>query len=104
MDVTDKKLYCEIIAQVLIIDGMITDDERAFLDEVFARLGLSDDERRDVINHVNVDDAIEEKVARLAPEVREQLTAELEGAAGLDSDVSPGERDLIARVKAAMGA
>jgi hypothetical protein len=104
MDITDKKLYCEILAQLLIIDGMITDGERAFLDGVFARLGLNDDERRDVIHHVNVDDPIEEKVARLAPEVREQLTAELEGAASLDSDVSPGERDIIARVKAAMSA
>ena len=42
MDITDKKLYCEILAQLLIIDGMITDDERALLDGVFARQNPGD--------------------------------------------------------------
>jgi len=99
----DKRLYCEIIAQLLLIDGAVTDDERAFLDGVFHRLGLGVADRVAVYNNVNVDDRIEEKVARLSAEVRASLTRELEGAAGLDDDVSPGERDLIARVKEAMG-
>lgn len=98
----DKRLYCSILAQLLIIDGAVTDDERAFLDAVFRRLGLGVADRQAVYNSVNVDDSIEEKVRRLSPEVRAELTRELEGAAGLDSDISPGERDLIERVRVAM--
>lgn len=100
--IEDKRLYCEIIAQLLLIDGSVTDGERAFLDGVFNRLGLGVADRVAVYNNVNVDDRIEEKVARLSADVRASLTRELEGAAGLDYDVSPGERDLIARVKEAM--
>lgn len=102
MELSDKKLYCEVIAQLLIIDGAVTDDERAFLDAVFDRLGLTGEERRDVFNHVNVDDSVEDKVRRLSPAIRAELTRELQGAAGLDDDVSPAERDLIARVREVM--
>ncbi len=102
MTTDDKRLYCSILAQLLIIDGAVTDDERAFLDAVFLRLGLGVADRQAVYNSVNVDDSIEEKVRRLSPEVRAELTRELEGAAGLDSDISPGERDLIERVRVAM--
>ncbi|MCA9634994.1 MAG: hypothetical protein KC420_03060 [Myxococcales bacterium] len=102
MDINEKKLYCEIVAQLLIIDGAITDDERAFLDQVFGRLGLDADERRDVIHHVNVDDDIEAKVQRLAPDVRAALSAELEAAAGADHEILGSERDIIARVRATL--
>ena len=102
MTTEDKRLYCEIIAQLLIIDGAVTDDEHAFLDAVFRRLGLGVADRQAVYNGVNVDDSIEDKVRRLSPWVRAELTRELERAAGLDRDVSPGERDLIERVREAM--
>lgn len=104
MELGDKKLYCEVIAQLLIIDGAVTDDERAFLDAVFDRLGLGVDDRREVFGRVNVDDRIEDKVRRLRPEIRAELTRELSAAAGLDDDVSPAERDLIARVREVMEA
>ncbi|MEZ4451356.1 MAG: hypothetical protein R3B09_17890 [Nannocystaceae bacterium] len=104
MELSDKKLYCEVIAQLLIIDGAVTDEERAFLDAVFDRLGLTAQDRRDVVHHVNVDDKVEDKVRRLSPAIRDELTRELAGAAGLDHDVSPAERDLIARVREVMAA
>ena len=68
MTTDDKRLYCSILAQLLIIDGAVTDDERAFLDAVFLRLGLGVADRQAVYNSVNVDDSIEEKVRRLSPD------------------------------------
>lgn len=102
LDINQKKLYCQIMAQLMIIDGAVTDDERARLSEVMDRFGLSEAERQDVYNHVNVDDNIEEKVRRLDSDVIEELTRELEVVAGVDGDVSPGEVDIISRIRRAL--
>ncbi len=102
MDLNQKKLYCQLIAQLVLIDGAVTDAEHQFLNAAMNRLGLDAEDRRDVINNVNVDDDVEAKARALDPVVLRELTAELEQVAEVDGDVSPGERDIIARIKGAL--
>ncbi|MCA9691661.1 MAG: TerB family tellurite resistance protein [Nannocystaceae bacterium] len=102
MDLDQQKLYCQVLAQLLIIDGAVTDAEHQFLQDAMDRLGLDAAARQDVYNHVNVDDPIEQKIAALDPEARRQLTEELERAVIVDGEVSPGERDILDRIRAAL--
>ena len=45
MDPKDRILYVQILAQMLIADGVLADEERAHLDRVMDSLGMPDDER-----------------------------------------------------------
>lgn len=98
----DKILYCQIVAQIIIADAAITDEEHAFLGRLMDRLGLQGDTRQAVFNGVNYGDPVEDKVANLAPELRKQLVEELEQAAGSDGTVDKREQALIEQVRAAL--
>lgn len=98
----DKILYSQIVAQIIIADAQITDDERDFLERLMDRLQLDADGKRAVFNGVNYGDPVDDKVAQLAPELRKQLVGELEQAAGADGNIDKREAALIEQVKAAM--
>ncbi len=97
----DKILYCQIVAQVVIADAAVTDDERAFLDRLMNQLGLEGEARRAALQ-VDYGDPVEDKVAKLDPELRQSLVEELEVAAGADGNVDKRETALIESVRAAL--
>jgi uncharacterized tellurite resistance protein B-like protein len=92
---------CLLVSKVLVADGMVTDDERAFLDGVMTKLGLDPDERRGVIELEGWDDA-EAVVAALSIDERLALIEMLVDAASSDGHLSPNELATIKRVEAAL--
>ncbi|HEY5934944.1 MAG TPA: TerB family tellurite resistance protein [Kofleriaceae bacterium] len=93
---------CLVVSSVLVADGMMTDDERAFLDELIAELGLSADERRSVIELEGVDEA-NALVTRLPADERRAIVEQLVDAASADGKLSPHELAAIKKVSDALG-
>lgn len=102
-DKSQDRLFCEIVAQLIIADAAVTDDERAFLDRLMDRFDFDDDDRRAVFGAVDIGQPIGDRLARLDEEHREQLLAELEAAAEIDGEVGRGEAEILDEVRAALG-
>jgi uncharacterized tellurite resistance protein B-like protein len=91
-----------LLAKVLVADGMITADERNFLDAAVGRLGLTEDERAQVASLEGWDDA-ETVVAKLAEDERRAWLDVLVEAASADGRLSKLEVDVVRRISAALG-
>lgn len=96
----DEVVRSRIVAQLLIVDGQLTDDERSFLFKLMGRLELSAEEQAEVIDSVNVDDSIEEILAAVSVESRAAMIEDLKAAAEADGHTGPGEAAIIERVVA----
>jgi uncharacterized tellurite resistance protein B-like protein len=98
----EKVAKCLLIAKVLVADGMMTDDERSFLDGVMTAEGLDADERRRVIELDGWDDA--ERLVRALPiEQRRALIGQLVDAASADGRLSGHELATIRQLSADLG-
>lgn len=98
----EKVAKCLLIAKVLVADGIMTDDERDFLDAVMAAEGLDADERRQVIELDGWDDA--ERLVRALPiEQRRALIEQLVDAASADGRLSSHELATIRQLSAELG-
>lgn len=93
---------CLVVSSVLVADGMMTDDERAFLDELIASFGLSDDERKIVIELEGIDEA-QALVAKLPEDERRAIVEQLVDAASADAKLSPHELAAIQKVATTLG-
>ena len=102
MDLAQKKLYCEVVAQLLIVNASLKDEERTFLEQLMNRLGLDAQAKQDVINHVNFGDPVGEKVLRLEPAARASLVEDLRSASLVDGDLAPRKARFIAKVQSAL--
>ena len=98
----EKVAKCLLIAKVLVADGMMTDDERSFLDGVMAAEGLDADERRRVTELDGWDDAAR-LVSELPVEQRRALIAQLVDAASADGRLSAHELATIRQLSADLG-
>jgi uncharacterized tellurite resistance protein B-like protein len=92
---------CLLVSKVLVADGMMSDDERAFLSSMMTKLGLTDDERRRVIDLEGWDEA-EPIVNALSEDERRELVEMLVDAASADGRLSPHELATVKRVSAAL--
>jgi uncharacterized tellurite resistance protein B-like protein len=93
---------CLLVAKVLVADGMMTDEERAFLDAIVRQLGLTDDERRLVTELDGMAEA--EAVARVLPAHDKQALLDmLVDAAAADGRLAPLEMGVVTRLRAALG-
>lgn len=98
----EKVAKCLLIAKVLVADGMMTDDERGFLDAMMAAEGLDPDERRQVIELDGWDDA--ERLVRALPiDQRRALIEQLVDAASADGRLSGHELATIRQLSADLG-
>ncbi|HEX4452948.1 MAG TPA: TerB family tellurite resistance protein [Kofleriaceae bacterium] len=93
---------CLLVSKVIVADGMVMDDERAFLDAMMTKLGLDAEERRGVIELEGWDDA-EAVIAALPLDDKLALIEVLVDAASADGHLSPTELATIKRVEAALG-
>ena len=100
MDVKTAK--CLLVAKVLVADGMMTENERAFLDEVMEKIGLGPLERRRVIDLEGWDEA-EPVVAKLSIDEKREVIAMIVDAASADGKLSPLEIATVKRITAALG-
>ena len=99
---TTNVAKCLVVSKVLVSDGIMGDDERAFLDGVIRSLGLTDDERRRVIDLEGLDEA-DAIVRQLPIDERRELLALLVDAAGADGKLSPHELQTVKKLTAALG-
>ncbi|MBA2542557.1 MAG: TerB family tellurite resistance protein [Deltaproteobacteria bacterium] len=93
---------CLVVSKVLVADGMMTGEEREFLDGMMATLGLSDGEKRTVYDLEGIDDA-DALVKTLPLEERQDIISQLVDAASADGKLSPLELDVVKRVTKALG-
>ena len=93
---------CLVVSKVLVADGMMTDEEKAFLDGMMTSLGLSDTEKRSVHDLEGIDDATA-LVKQLPAEERQDIVSQLVDAASADGKLSPLEMDVVKRVTKALG-
>jgi uncharacterized tellurite resistance protein B-like protein len=91
-----------VVSKVLVADGMMTQDERDFLAGFLDTLGLTEEQRRGVIELEGIDDA-EAVVRELPLEERRAILSTLVDAAAADGTLSPHELEVVKRVTAALG-
>ena len=103
MDSNDKKLFVQILAQTLIADGVLADEERSHLDRIMDSLKMPEDERRAALKEVSIDSPVEERVNALSDEAKSGLLSEVEKALRIDGEMSNSEKLLLERVKNLVG-
>jgi uncharacterized tellurite resistance protein B-like protein len=86
-----------LVAKVLVADGMMQDEERAFLDTVMNSLGLTADERKAVTELDGMDEAHKFALA-LPKEERQQIVEMLVDAASVDGKLSQYEMGVVKRL------
>ncbi|MBX3273621.1 MAG: hypothetical protein KF729_25380 [Sandaracinaceae bacterium] len=99
MDAKDRVLYVQILAQMLIADGILADEERAHLDRVAASLGMPEEEKQAALRGVSIDSPVEERVRALSAGARSSLLAEVKKALSIDGEMSNSEKWFLARVE-----
>ncbi len=92
---------CLLVSKVLVADGMMSDDERAFLTSMMDNLGLTDEERRRVIDLEDWDKA-EPIVLALPEDDRRAILDLLVDAASADGRLSPHEMAAVKKVSVAL--
>ena len=93
---------CLLVAKVLVADGMMTENERSFLEVAMTHLKLDADDRQKVLDLEGLDDA--ELVVMTLPEKdRREFLSTLVDAASADGKLSPLEAATVKRITAALG-
>lgn len=98
----DNRLFCEIVAVLLISDAQVTDSEQRFLDRLMKRFDFTAEDRQAVFNAVNIGESVEGRLRQLSADRRPELLAELEAAAIADGEIGRAEQDIIDEVRAVM--
>lgn len=93
---------CLLVSKVLVADGIMTENERAFLDRAMRGFGLDDAERRAVLDLEGWDRA-EPVVAKLPMEERQAFLSSLMDAASSDGRLSPLEAKAVQAISKALG-
>lgn len=102
-DKVQDRIFCEIVAQLLIADAAVTDDERAFLERLMERFDFDAADRSAVLGAVDIGQPIDDRLARLDEEHRAALLGELEAAAAIDGEVGRGETEILEEVRRVLG-
>jgi uncharacterized tellurite resistance protein B-like protein len=97
-----KVAKCLLISKVLVADGMMTENERVFLDKFMRGLGLDDAARRQVVN-LEGWDAAEPVVAALSMDEKRAFVSQLVDASSADGKLSPLELQAVKKITAALG-
>jgi hypothetical protein len=95
-DRAEKLACCRVIARLLAADGALDATERAFLDETMQRHGLGASECDQVLSPTGT---LEDDLAAVGPDAREELMRYLEAAAALDGRLAPEEAAILERVR-----
>jgi uncharacterized tellurite resistance protein B-like protein len=95
-------IYCQIVAQLIIADAVLTDEEHNFLVRLMDRFGFDDNDRKAVVNAVDIGQPIDDKLKLLDDESRRGLLDELVAVAMIDGDMAEGEAEIIATVRRAI--
>jgi uncharacterized tellurite resistance protein B-like protein len=97
-----KVAKCLLVSKVLVADGIMTENERVFLDKMMRGLGLDEGERRRVLDLEGWDEA-EPVVAKLSTDEKREFISMLVDASSADGRLSPLELATVKRITAALG-
>lgn len=97
-----KVAKCLLVSKVLVADGIMTENERLFLDKVMKSFGLDEAQRRIVVQLEGWDKA-EAALTALTTEQKRELIATLVDASSADGRLSPLEMQAVKRITAALG-
>ncbi len=93
---------CLLLSKVLAADGIMTENERAFLDSAMKKLGVKDDERRGIHDLEGWDEA-ESALTGASEEEKREIVSSLVDAASADGRLSPLEMAMVKRISKALG-
>jgi uncharacterized tellurite resistance protein B-like protein len=100
MDLSVAK--CLLVSKVLVADGLMTENERAFLAEVMEKMGLTAEQRRKVIDLEGWDEA--EPIAKaMSEDDKRALVDMMVDAASADGRLSPLEMAAVKNITKALG-
>jgi uncharacterized tellurite resistance protein B-like protein len=103
MDTNDKIRICKVVSHAILSDLQVTDAERTFINELMAKYGLSDEQKKDVMAR-NFDEDPAELVAGISGfDNTNALVVELIMAVAADGELSKTERQILDRVATAIG-
>ncbi len=91
-----------LVSKVLVADGIMTENERAFLDRLMKKLELDEAQRNSVVN-LEVIDQAEEIVAKLSQDEKQDMVTVLVDAASADGRLSPLELKVVRGITTALG-
>ena len=91
-----------LLTKVLAADGIMTENERAFLDHAMTRLGVLDSERRGILDLEGWDEA-EAALVGLPEDEKRDMVSQLVDAASSDGRLSPLEMAMVKRITKALG-
>ncbi len=91
-----------LVSKVLVADGIMTDDEHAFLTDIMTKLGLTDAEKQSVTDLEGWDQA-ELQIKAWSEEEKRGVVELLVDAAAADGRLSASELAEIQSVKLALG-
>lgn len=91
-----------LLTKVLAADGIMTENERAFLDHAMTRLGVLDSERRGILDLEGWDEA-EAALTGLPEDEKRDMVSQLVDAASSDGRLSPLEMAMVKRITTALG-
>jgi uncharacterized tellurite resistance protein B-like protein len=91
-----------LITKVLVADGIMTENERAFLSKSMDRLEISDDDRRRILDLEGWEDA-EQALVSLSEDAKRSILSDLVDAASADGRLSPLETAMLKRITSALG-
>lgn len=99
----DKRVaQCLLLSKVLTADGIMTENERAFLDAAMKKLAIAPEDRRKIIDLEGWADA-EAALAGLSTEEKQAIVSQLVDAASADGRLSPLEVAMVRRISTALG-
>ena len=104
MDLEHKKVYCGLVARLLVADEEVTDAEHDFLERLMDRFGLSEEDKHQVVEQMDTSGELGAEIRKLPEDDRVALLLELRNAAMADDAFGPKELELIEAVEKALEA
>lgn len=93
---------CLLVTKVLAADGIMTENERAFLDNAMKKLGVTEEEKRGIIDLDGWSEA-EEALTGASEDEKRAIISQLVDAASADGRLSPLEMAMVKRISKALG-
>jgi len=93
---------CLLLTKVLAADGIMTENERAFLDAAMKKLGVKEEEKRGILDLEGWDDA-ESALTGISDDEKRELISQLVDAASADGRLSPLEAQMVKRISKELG-
>lgn len=91
-----------LLTKVLAADGIVTENERAFLEQSMDRLGVLPEEREGIKNLEGWDEA-EASLTSLSEDEKRDVISQLVDAASSDGRLSPLEMKMVKAITKALG-